>query len=103
MGPVLHPDLAGRPGGASFDGPAIFYEHFYLAIQAAEAAQGVAMASIHMVGNALACGRLVAPHGFLPDGTRYLAIWPAGSADPRREAVLGWLRDQFRLPSTCPS
>ncbi len=122
MGPVMRPDLAGtddralprlysetRPdawqgwadaGGADFTGPAIRYQHFYMAIQAAEAGQGVAMASFHMVADALANHRLVAPHGFLPDGTRYLAIWPAGAIDPRRETLLEWLKGRFtELPA----
>lgn len=122
MGPVMHPDLAGadgsilpclhsetRPeawqhwsqaGGLAFTGPTIRYEHFYLAIQAAEAAQGVAMASIHMVGDALASGRLTAPHGFLHDGTHYLAIWPGGTTDPRRAAVTGWLQERMAVTFT---
>lgn len=122
MGPVMRPDLVGadrgtlprlhsetRPdawqrwgevGGAAFGGPAIRYQHFYMAIQAAEAGLGVAMASIHMIADSLAAGQLSAPHGFLPDGTHYLAIWPAGSIDPRRDAVTEWLRARLSIPHT---
>ncbi|WEJ98714.1 MAG: LysR family transcriptional regulator [Candidatus Sphingomonas phytovorans] len=117
MGPVMHPGLAARdiatlprlrsdtrPAAwsawtqrhpASLAGPVIPYEHFYLAIQAAEAGQGMAMASIHMVADALNDGRLHAPYGFSPDGTHYLAIWPTGQEDDRRDALIAWLRDRM--------
>jgi len=120
MGPVMRPDLAeaggdmlpllysetrsdawqswNYAGGPRYTGAAIRYQHFYLAIQAAEAGQGVAMASIHMVADALASRRLVAPHGFLPDGTDYLAIWPADAIDPRRSTLIGWLKDRLIAP-----
>lgn len=120
MGPVVRPDLAEaggdtlpllysetRPdawqswndgGGPRYTGAAIRYQHFYLAIQAAEAGQGIAMASIHMVADAIASRRLVAPHGFLPDGTDYLAIWPADAIDPRRSSLVGWLKDRLTAP-----
>lgn len=120
MGPVMRPDLAGngsgtlarlfsetRPdawqkwddaGGASLAGPAIRYEHFYMAIQAAEAGQGVVMASIHMVADALASQRLAAPHGFLPDGTDYLAIWPGEAIDSRRALFAEWLKTRLTAP-----
>jgi LysR family glycine cleavage system transcriptional activator len=122
MGPVMRPDLtlAGgdalprlysetRPdawqawndaGGASFTGTTIRYQHFYMAVQAAEAGQGVALASIHMVADALASGRLAAPHGFLPDGTHYLAIWPADAIDPRRATLTEWLKGRLAPPHT---
>lgn len=62
------------------NGPAIActggrtYEHFYLEIEAALAAQGVALASIHMVGRDVTAGRLCSPCGFSPDGTQYVAL-----------------------------
>ncbi len=121
VGPVMRPDLASagdnalprlhsetRPdawqgwdnaGGTTFAGPVIRYQHFYMAIQAAEAGQGVAMASVHMVADALSSGRLVAPHGFLPDGTHYLAIWPADAIDPRRATLTEWLKGRLIAPS----
>ncbi|NIJ64234.1 DNA-binding transcriptional LysR family regulator [Sphingomonas leidyi] len=117
MGPVMHPVLSardmetlprlqsdtrptawaawGQRHPTSLVGPVIPYEHFYLAIQAAEAGQGMAMASIHMVADALNDGRLHAPYGFLPDGTRYVAIWPTGQGDDRRDALIAWLRDRM--------
>jgi LysR family transcriptional regulator, glycine cleavage system transcriptional activator len=67
------------------------FEHFYLAIQAAEAGQGMAIASIHMVAAALAEGRLCAPFGFGTDTTSYLALRPSGSSDARVDLLIEWL------------
>ncbi len=67
------------------------YEHFYLAIQAAQAKQGVALASIHMVAAELRLATLSAPHGFARDGTRYCALWPAERADGRIQLFTNWL------------
>jgi LysR family transcriptional regulator, glycine cleavage system transcriptional activator len=69
----------------------MFYEHFYLAIQAAQAGQGVALASIHMVSAELSLGTLIAPHGFMRDGTRYCALFPAGQVDGRVQLFARWL------------
>jgi LysR family transcriptional regulator, glycine cleavage system transcriptional activator len=73
----------------------IHFEHFYLAIQAAEAGQGMAMASLHMVADALAAGRLCAPYGFKPDGTHYVAIRPSGTVDDRSAVFIGWLKQRM--------
>jgi DNA-binding transcriptional LysR family regulator len=69
----------------------IRYEHFYLALQAAEAGQGAAMASIHMVAPDLESGRLVAPAGFATDGTSYIALSRSGACDPRVARLIDWL------------
>ena len=73
----------------------IQYEHFYLAIQAAETGQGVAMASIHMVASDISAGRLIAPEGFTPDGTEYLALMPSGTTNPRATRLIAWLAHKF--------
>ena len=75
----------------SITGPGIHYEHFYLAIQAAETGQGTAIASLYMVADAIAADRLCAPHGFTPDGTNYLAIRPAGVVDQHCNTFIAWL------------
>lgn len=67
------------------------FEHFYLAIQAAQAGQGAALASIHMVSADLRSGMLVAPHGFVRDGTSYCALSLAGRVDDRARLFEGWL------------
>ncbi|MDF2601376.1 MAG: lysR-like transcriptional regulator [Methylobacterium brachiatum] len=68
------------------------YEHFYLAIEAALAGQGVALASIHMVGRDLAAGRLCGPWGFRPDGTQYVALSAHPiDRDERASRFVAWL------------
>jgi len=74
------------------------FDHFFLTLQAAEAGLGVAMASQWMVQEALADGRLAAPHGFLPDGSGYVALCPpAGrgtAAHPALPGFIAWLQAQ---------
>lgn len=75
----------------------IFYEHFYLAIEAACAGQGVALASIHMVASDLAAGRLVAISPPQQDGTQYLAVSNSEfTCDPRRQLFTDWLSQRMQ-------
>jgi len=70
-----------------------YYEHFYLSLQAASTGLGVAMASKFMVESDLREGRLVAPFGFVGDGTEYVVLSPIPVAqDVRRAALLTWFR-----------
>lgn len=69
------------------------FEHFYLTLQAAEAGLGIAMGSAYMVDSALGHGRLVAPYGFVPDGSEYAVLSPIPvEDDARRLAFVDWLR-----------
>lgn len=73
-----------------------WYEHFYLSLQAAAAGLGWAVASEWMAADELADGRLTAPNGFVADGTAYHLISPVPFArDPRRQALLSWLRAEL--------
>lgn len=73
------------------------YEHFYLTLQAAGAGLGVAIGSVFMAREEIDSGRLVAPFGFVRDGSEYclLSLVPF-EADPRRAAFLRWIRQQMR-------
>ena len=72
------------------------YEHFYLSLQAAGAALGVAMGSIFMVQEELGSGRLAAPFGFVADGSAYYLLSPVPvDSDPRRAAFLAWITAQM--------
>lgn len=72
------------------------YEHFYLSLQAAGAGLGVAIGSIYMVEEELASRRLVAPFGFVEDGSEYVLLSPQPFAgDERRDKFLAWLRAEF--------
>ncbi len=50
------------------------YEYFHLSIQAAISGLGVAISSIYMVQDELMTGRLVAPLGFVEDGSAYYLL-----------------------------
>lgn len=72
------------------------FEHFYLSLQAAAAGLGVAMGSAYMVDGDLVQGRLVAPFGFVPDGSEYVVLSPAPFEDDvRRQAFVDWLRSEM--------
>lgn len=113
VGPVLSPSLKGVAlseipllssetrldawrdwmirSGVELAGPVVRYEHFYLALQAAEAGQGMAIASAHMVCNAIDREQLYAPFGFIADGTVYRAL-TRGGANGRSDRFVEWLQ-----------
>ncbi|NMM27861.1 MAG: LysR family transcriptional regulator [Glaciimonas sp.] len=73
------------------------YEHFYLSLQAACAGLGVAIGSVFMTQEEIGSGRLVAPFGFMRDGSEYFLLSPLPfESDPRRAAFLQWMRQQMR-------
>lgn len=87
-----------RQGGELPLGADQAFEHFYLSLQAAGAGLGVALGSIYMVVDELQAGRLAAPAGFRPDGSRYLLLSPEPwENDPRRLALADWLAAQMEL------
>ena len=70
-----------------------WFDHFYLSLQAAVSGLGVAIGPLSLVFDDLQSGRLVAPFGFMADGTRYCAISPLPiSDDPRKVRFVKWLR-----------
>ncbi|MES2743197.1 MAG: LysR substrate-binding domain-containing protein [Pseudomonadota bacterium] len=77
------------------------YEHFYLSLQAACAGLGVAIGSVFMTQEEIDNGRLVAPFGFVRDGSEYFLLSSLPFAtDPRRAVFLQWMRQQMRHPSS---
>lgn len=93
-------DVSGRPLRAAGSSQ---FEHFYLSLQAAGAGLGVALGSAYMVHDDLRDGRLVAPLGFVPDGSAYVLLSPVPfDADPRRARFLAWLREEMQA-STEPA
>jgi DNA-binding transcriptional LysR family regulator len=70
-------------------------DHFFLSVQAAASGLGVAIGPFAIVADDLADGRLVAPFGFLPDGSSYVAISQSPFAeDSRKEILISWLRQE---------
>ncbi|MCH4223607.1 MAG: LysR substrate-binding domain-containing protein [Alcaligenes faecalis] len=71
-------------------------EHFYLCIQAALSGQGMAIVSHLMVEDELQSGQLIAPQGFIPDGSAYYLLSPqALDQNPRAEVFADWLSEQM--------
>ncbi|MGH8081017.1 MAG: LysR family transcriptional regulator [Lysobacter sp.] len=71
------------------------FEHFYFSLQAALAGVGVAIGPWALVRDDVAAGVLIAPQGFVADGSGYYLLAPepirTGSA---ASLLLQWLRDQ---------
>jgi len=88
-------DWQERTGIGGFDGD-ISYQHHFLALEAAESGQGMAMMSIHMVARLLENDNVVAPFGFSFDHSRYVCLSDRPfETDPRRRAVFEWLEERF--------
>ncbi|MEN8512935.1 LysR family transcriptional regulator [Burkholderia sp. RS02] len=81
---------ANRPAGS---GRRQMFDHFYFSLQAAVAGLGVAIGPWHLVRDDLESGVLVAPMGFVEDGSHYCLLTPepvtAGSA---QSDLLAWLK-----------
>lgn len=71
-------------------------DHFYLCIQAALSGQGIAIVSRLMVQDEIRSGQLIAPHGFVADGSAYYLLSPKPlSEDPRAQIFADWLCEQL--------
>jgi LysR family transcriptional regulator, glycine cleavage system transcriptional activator len=91
---------SGRP--ASAHGGQTF-EHFFLSIEAAVAALGVAIGPYPLVADDLAAGRLVAPFGFRRSGHRYMLLTrrPLRQID-QADCLVAWLREEARELASPP-
>ncbi|QFS42291.1 LysR family transcriptional regulator [Burkholderia cepacia] len=69
------------------------FDHFYFSLQAAVAGLGVAIGPWHLVRDDIESGVLVAPMGFVEDGSHYCLLTPEPMVAGRAQAgVLAWLR-----------
>jgi LysR family transcriptional regulator, glycine cleavage system transcriptional activator len=95
--PEAWPSWAKLSGLRLMPGREQSFEHFYFSLQAAAAGLGIAIGPWALVRQDIAAGILVAPFGFVEDGSAYhlLSPHPPGS-DRRIAALLEWLRDQSR-------
>lgn len=74
-------------------GPVRTFEHFYFSLQAAVAGLGVAIGPWHLVRDDIEAGLLVAPLGFVEDGSHYCLLAPKAIAPDSLEArLVEWLR-----------
>ncbi|ELX8378232.1 LysR substrate-binding domain-containing protein [Providencia vermicola] len=75
----------------------VSYEHFYLCIQAAASGQGITIASCLMVEDEIKSGQLIAPQGFIEDGSAYYLLAPkAPSMGSTRYLFSEWLKENLQ-------
>ncbi|WP_322025454.1 LysR family transcriptional regulator [Burkholderia sp. BCC1977] len=69
------------------------FDHFYFSLQAAVAGLGVAIGPWHLVRDDLESGVLVAPMGFVEDGSHYCLLTPEPVNDGSAQSMLlDWLK-----------
>ena len=74
------------------------YEHFYLCIQAATAGLGISVVSFLMVQDELRSGQLIAPFGFIQDGSAYCLLSPRPFEESAKcTAFRDWVTKQMGL------
>lgn len=90
------PVIAAQAKPAQTFSQEVYFEHFYLSIQAAISGLGQTIASKLMVIDDLEQKILVAPEGFKEDGSHYVLISENPIADDRKKQnLLTWLRDNM--------
>lgn len=95
--PSAWAEWANAAGASASDGPVQTFEHFYFSLQAAVAGLGVAIGPWHLVRDDLDSGLLVAPLGFVEDGSRYCLLSPdAPALESLQAELLAWLREVGR-------
>ncbi|HHQ6615193.1 TPA: LysR family transcriptional regulator [Serratia fonticola] len=73
-----------------------WFEHFYIMLEAIGAGVGIGLCSLYMVEKGLRNGQLIAPCGFVPDGSSYhLLSSKPFHIDYRKTAFLTWIREEF--------
>jgi DNA-binding transcriptional LysR family regulator len=83
-------------GRSAPSGPARTLTHLHFVVDAATAGLGAAILPWTLVADDVAAGRLVAPHGFVPDGGALAAIRMAEPGGRAERALVRWLREQAR-------
>lgn len=74
------------------------YEHFYLCIQAAVSGLGTSISSVLMVQDELRSGQLIAPFGFVRDGSKYCLLSPKPFKESAKcTAFLEWITAQMQI------
>lgn len=90
-------EWAAAAGRVAQGGSVQTFEHFYFSLQAAVAGLGVAIGPWHLVCDDIESGLLVAPLGFVEDGSRYCLFSPGvPGAESLHGQLLAWLREMGR-------
>ncbi|MFB2927512.1 LysR family transcriptional regulator [Aeromonas hydrophila] len=75
----------------------LYFEHFYLSLQAAVAGAGVSIGPLALVADDILSGILVAPYGFIEDGSEYVLMSMTEHQGSREfSEVLRWLTDMSK-------
>ncbi|MCI0579293.1 MAG: LysR family transcriptional regulator, partial [Chloroflexi bacterium] len=91
--PSAWSDWGGRTGHDFPQRQDQYFDHFFLCVEAAIAGLGVAVVPLAIAIDELETGRLVAPAGFVADGTKYCLIAETEiNTDPRKATFLKWLQ-----------
>ena len=70
-----------------------YFDHFFLSLQAAEAGLGWAIAPLFLAIDSLQSERLLAPSGFIADGSQYIALLRKPlQADTPEQHFMQWLQ-----------
>lgn len=70
-----------------------YFDHFFLSLQAAEAGLGRAIAPLFLAIDSLQSQRLLAPAGFIADGSQYIALLRQPlQADSPEQYFMQWLQ-----------
>lgn len=78
------------------------FDHYHLTIEAALNGLGAAIAPWHLVSEEVACGRLLAPYGFMESDYRYV-VKVERSGRRKTENFVGWLREAIAaFPAPTP-
>lgn len=92
--PSAWADWARLSGQATPIAPIAEFDHQQTLIEAALAGLGAAVTQSALIETELASGRLVAPHGFIPDGARFAAFGRTDDTTAAARLFIGWLRRQ---------
>jgi LysR family transcriptional regulator, glycine cleavage system transcriptional activator len=91
--PAAWRDWSERSGVPLLASRDIRLEHFYQTLQGAVAGTGIAIGPTALVADDIRSGALVAPWGFVEDGTHYALMRSSLTGEPDTfNAVLDWLR-----------
>lgn len=81
--------------GRSETGGTRVFDHYHMTIEAALNSLGIAIAPWHLVAEDVACGRLIAPFGFV-DSNYVYAVQVVRPGRPKAELFVKWLKEAVR-------
>ena len=77
------------------------FDHYHMTIEAALNSLGIAIAPWHLVAEEVACGRLIAPFGFV-DSSYVYAVQVFRPGRPKTEHFVKWLKEAAHEDASSP-